>query len=309
MQYDLVIIGGAPAGAAAAVYAARKRLRTLVVAEAFGGQSAVSETIYNWIGTPALSGAQLAKNLEAHVMEYTKDGHTLDVKKGIRAEMIRKADRGFSVTLSDGTLVETKTVLVATGSRRRKLDTPGADTFEHKGVMYCATCDGPLFSGMPVAVIGGGNAALEAALQLSQYASHVTLLHRSASFRADEITVHEVEKLENVSIYRNVKLMEVKGETFVSSIVYNINGETIELPVNGIFVEIGQLPNTDLAKEVAATDEHGKIIVDPMNQRTTTPGIWAAGDCTNGLYHQNNIASGDAVKAIEDLYIWIKTNS
>jgi NADH-dependent peroxiredoxin subunit F len=309
MQYDLVIIGGAPAGASAAVYAARKRLKTLVVAEEFGGQSAVSETIYNWIGTPAISGAQLAKNLETHVMEYTGEGHTLDVKKGMRADMIKKSDHGFMVHLSDGTDVETKTVLVATGSRRRKLEVPGADTFEHKGVMYCATCDGPLFSGMPVAVIGGGNAALEAVLQLSQYASHVTLLHRSAAFRADEITVHEVEKLENVSMYKNVKLMEVKGEAFVSSIVYSINDEVTDLPVNGIFVEIGQLPNTDLAKEVVAIDEHGKIIVDPMNQRTNTPGIWAAGDCTNGLYHQNNIASGDAVKAIEDLYVWIKTNT
>jgi NADH-dependent peroxiredoxin subunit F len=308
---DLIIIGGAPAGAAAAVYAARKRLDTLLVTEEFGGQSSVSETIYNWIGTNAISGADLAKNLEKHVMEYTDPEHTLSVKKGVRVEMVSKIEGGFNVQLSNGTDVQTRSVLVASGSSRRKLEVPGADTYEHKGVMYCATCDGPLFSGQAVVVVGGGNAALEAVLQLSQYASHVTLLHRSENFRADQLTIDKVAKLPNVTMLKNIELLEIKGATFVSSISFKdkITGEATELPIGGVFVEIGQIPNTSLVKDIATLDEHGKVVVDPMNQRTTTDGIWAAGDCTNGLYHQNNIAAGDAVKAIEDLYIWLKKNT
>jgi thioredoxin reductase len=175
--------------------------------------------------------------------------------------------------------------------------------------MYCATCDGPLFSGMPVVVVGGGNAALEAVVQLSQYCSHVTLLHRSENFRADTITVETASKLSNATLLTNIDLLEIKGDKFVSSVVYKAKGseEVVELPVNAVFVEIGQIPNTDILRDVAPIDQAGKVIVDPMNQRTGTLGIWAAGDCTNGLYHQNNIAAGNAVKAIEDLYIWIKT--
>jgi alkyl hydroperoxide reductase subunit F len=174
--------------------------------------------------------------------------------------------------------------------------------------MYCATCDGPLFSGQAVAVAGGGNAALEAVLQLAQYASHVTLLHRSDNYRADQITVDNVSKLPNVTLKKNVQIVEIKGDVFVNTVVYKENEQIIELPTSAIFVEIGQIPNTNFAKDVVTLTDDGKVIVDPMNQRTQTLGIWAAGDCTNGLYHQNNIAAGDAVKAIEDLYIWLKTN-
>ena len=306
---DLIIIGGAPAGCAAAVYAARKRLSTLLVTEEFGGQSAVSETIYNWIGTPAISGPDLAKALEVHVTEYTKDGHTLEIKKGIRAEKITKDGENFAVALSDGNIVIGKSILIATGSRHRRLEIPGAEQFEYKGIMYCATCDGPLFSGMPVAVVGGGNAAVEAVLQLAQYASFVTLLHRRDEFRADPITLEQARKIPNASLITDIELLEIKGDAFVSSVTYKNNKtqEIAELPVSGIFVEIGQLPNTELAKDIVELDASGKVVIDPMNQRTNIPGIWAAGDCTNGLYHQNNIAAGDAVKAIEDLYIWLKT--
>ena len=175
--------------------------------------------------------------------------------------------------------------------------------------MYCATCDGPLFGGQPVAVAGGGNAALEAVLQLSQYASHVTLIHRSASFRADNITVEEVSKLPNVTLLKNTDIEEIRGEMFVNGLTYKNKEteETTDLAINGLFVEIGQIPNTKFLDGFVELTETGNVVVDPHTQRTNTPGIWAAGDCTNGLYHQNNIAAGDAVKAIEDLYLWIKT--
>lgn len=309
MQYELAIIGGGPAACAAAVYAARKRIRTVMIAQEIGGQSSVSTTIYNWIGTPEISGGDLASSLKEHVQRYTAPEHTLALNLGSRVESIKKIDEGFELSVSGQESISAKSILIASGSRRRKLEVPGADTFEHKGVMYCATCDGPLFSGMDVAVIGGGNAALEAVLQLAQYTTHVSLLHRSSTFRADPITVEEVKKLRNVTLHTNVELKEITGEQFVSGISFRLKdtGEELQLPVGGIFVEIGQLPNTEFAKDIVSLDDHDKIIVDPMNQRANTAGIWAAGDCTNGLYHQNNIAAGDAVKAVEDLYIWLKT--
>jgi thioredoxin reductase len=309
MTHDLIIIGGGPAACAAAVYAARKRLKTLLIAEEIGGQSSVSNTIYNWIGTPEVGGGELAANLKKHIEYYTTPEHTLTLALGKRVTGIEKSGENFVVKYGETESVESKAVFVATGSAHRKLEVPGAADFEHKGIMYCATCDGPLFSGMPVVVVGGGNAALEAVVQLSQYCSHVTLLHRSENFRADTITVETASKLSNATLLTNIDLLEIKGDKFVSSVVYKAKGseEVVELPVNAVFVEIGQIPNTDILRDVAPIDQAGKVIVDPMNQRTGTLGIWAAGDCTNGLYHQNNIAAGDAVKAIEDLYIWIKT--
>ena len=312
MTYDLIIIGGGPAAAAAGVYAARKRLATLVIAETFGGQSIDSDCIYNWIGTKEISGQQLAKSLEEHLKSYAVEGGTLQIQQA-RATGITKKEHNDDATGAPFVVstakesYEARAVLVSSGSRRRSLDIPGAKEFEHKGVMYCATCDGPLFSGQPVAVIGGGNAALEAVLQLAQYASHVTLLHRSAAFRADAITVEKVRSVANVTLVTDVTLGEVRGEVFASAITYTKDGQETVLPIGAVFVEIGQVPNTDIAREVANLDQHGKIIVDPRNQRASTVGIWAAGDCTDGLYHQNNIAAGDAVKAVEDLYIWLKT--
>ena len=310
MNYELIIIGGGPAACAAAVYAARKRIVTLLIAEEVGGQSSVSDTIFNWIGTPTISGGDLAKSFKTHIEEYAKPEHTLTLKIGSRVSTITKSGDIFAVTIEGDTVsIETKSILIATGSSHRKLEVTGAKEFDHKGIMYCATCDGPLFSGQPVAVAGGGNAALEAVLQLAQYASHVTLLHRSDSYRADQITVDNVAKLTNVTLLKNTDLLEIKGDKFVSEVVFKQKDAVAptELAVNALFVEIGQIPNTTFAKDIVALDTMGKIIVDPMNQRTETLGIWSAGDCTTGLYHQNNIAAGDAVKAIEDLYVWLKT--
>ncbi len=311
MNYDLIIVGGGPAGAAAAVYAARKRLKTLIIAEEIGGQSAVSDTIYNWIGTPEIAGGDLAKNFQKHIEAYTTGDNTLTLSHGARVEHVQKTDSGFVVNTAKDSFT-TKSVLIVTGSRHRHLEVPGAETYEHKGILYCATCDGPLFSGQPVAVAGGGNAALEAVLQLSAYASHVTLLHRSDDFRADPITVEKVRALSNATLITNVTITAITGTEFVGGVTYSSSKNSSEpaatesLPVNAIFVEIGQLPNTDLVSDTVKLDKHKKIIVDPTNQRTSVLGIWAAGDCTNGLYHQNNIAAGDAVKAIEDLFIWLK---
>ncbi len=304
-MYDLIIIGGGPAGAAAAVYAARKQLKTAIITPEFGGQSVVSETIYNWIGTPEIGGPELAKALEQHTRAY--EGEFLDIIKEY-VQSVVKTENGFTVTTNKRTL-ETKSVLVATGSNRRKLEVPGADQFENRGVVYCASCDGPLFSGQEVVVIGGGNAGFESVAQLSAYCSKVTLIHRRDTFKADEITIEKVSALPNVSIMTWTEPVEVLGEKFVTGIkVKNVQtGEESNIPAGGIFVEIGQIPNTDYVKDVVDMNEYGNIIIDPWTQKTSQSGIWAAGDCTNILYHQNNIAAGDAVKAVEDIYITLTT--
>lgn len=314
--YDLLIIGGGPAGVAAGVYASRKQLKTLFVTESFEGQSAVSEGIENWIGTIKISGADLAKSLENHLKAYA--GNIVDIKTHCRVTSITKhADFTdlaplFNITITDsfsGEVTEStvKNILIATGSTRRKLEAKNADIYEHKGLTYCATCDGPVFSGQDVAVLGGGNAAFESAAQLAAYCKTVTIINRSETFRADPVTVEKVCAKENVKVIKGVKVDEIIGEKFVKGLIYSSpaieNGAPQTLAVGGIFVEIGLLPNTTFVKDIVALDSHGKIQIDPRTQRTQTAGIWAAGDCTDGLYHQNNIAAGDAVKALEDIYV------
>ncbi len=306
MLYDLAIIGGGPAGVAAGVYASRKRLKTVFITKDFQGQSSVSEGVENWIGTVKISGTDLAKSLENHLRAYAEK--FVDIKEGELCANIEKKDGHFLVTTNESSY-ETKTILITTGSRRRKLEVPGADTFDNKGLTYCATCDGPLFADQDVVVIGGGNAAFESAAQLLAYCKSVTLLNRSDEFRADPVTVEKVLKSPKMKALKNTVPLEVKGEKFVTGIVYKNTktGETTEIPVGGIFVEIGSLPNTDFAKALVTVDEYGRIVTDPRTQSASEKGVWAAGDCTDGLYHQNNIAAGDAVKALEDIYQYLHT--
>jgi len=306
-MYDLIIIGGGPAGVAAGVYASRKKIKTLVLAENFGGQSQTSSEIQNWIGTVAISGADLAKNLEEHLLAYAND--TLEVKKERVENISQQEDKTFNITTSAGNY-SSKNILVTTGSSRRKLEVPGSQEFENKGIVYCATCDGPLFTGKDVVVIGGGNAAFESASQLLAYTKSVTLLNRSDKFKADEVTVQKMSKIENFNPILNAQLVEIKGDNFVKSLIYKntkTNEET-ELKVEGVFVEIGSKPTTEFVKELVELTNYGAIKVDPMTQKTSLEGIWAAGDCTDGLYHQNNIAVGDGIKALENIYNYLQNN-
>lgn len=307
-MYDLIILGGGPAGAAAAVYAARKQLKSAIITSEFGGQSTVSTLIYNWIGTPEVSGADLGANFKKHILYYK--GPYLDVIEGEKITKVKKEDKIITVTTESGKEYQTLALLVATGSGRRKLEAINADTFEHKGITYCASCDGPLFADQDVLVIGGGNAGFESAAQLLAYCKSVTLIHRSVDFRADEITVKKIFENPKFKAITNADILRVDGEQFVNSLTYKdkLTNEEHTVPTTGIFVEIGQTPNTGFMEGVVEIDKLGKIVVDPMTQMTPVAGIWSAGDCTNGKYHQNNIAAGDAVKALEDAYIWIQKN-
>lgn len=306
-MFDLTIIGGGPGGVAAGIYAARKKLKTLFVTKDWGGQSVVSEGIENWIGTITISGNDLAKSLEGHLKHYAKD--VVSIKEGVLVSNVEKTEGGFKVTLDNGETHESRAVLITSGSTRRTLDIPGAKEFDQKGLTYCASCDGPLFADQDVVVVGGGNAAFETAAQLLAYTKSVTLLNRSEELRADPVTVEKVSKNPKMKVVLNAVPTEVVGEKFVTGIKYKdaTSGEETLLPVTGIFVEIGLIPNTSYVANLVELDAIGRIKIDPRTQQTSVPGVWAAGDCTDILYHQNNISVGDSVRALEDVYVHLHT--
>lgn len=306
-MHDLIIIGAGPAGTAAAVYAARKQLKTVLITEEWGGQSTVSDDIQNWIGFPHISGADMAKSFKAHVEEYA--GDVVTIVSPAKAEKVVKNDDGtVTVHSNKGQSYTAQALLITVGSRRRKLPAKGADMFEHKGLTYCASCDGPLFSGQNVVVVGGGNAGFESAAQLLAYVQHVTLLEHGDVFKADPITVQKLLANEKFTGITNADTIEIHGDGLVNGLTYKNNktNEETKLDVTGVFVEIGLLPNTELLNGVVELNQYKQVITDPRTQKTSVPNIWAAGDCTDTLYHQNNIAAGDAVRALEDIYKTLK---
>jgi NADH-dependent peroxiredoxin subunit F len=305
-MYDLAILGGGPAGVSAGVYAARKKLKTVIIAKDFAGQSVVSDGIENWIGEPKISGTELAKKLESHLQNYKND---IDIKGNHWIKNVTKIEQGFEIETDQEKFI-TKSILVATGSHRKKLLAENADKFEHKGVTYCASCDGPMFSGKDVLVVGGGNAGFETAAQLLAYTNSVTLIHHNDHIKADAVTVDAVLKDPKMKLITSAEIKKVTGEKFVEGVIYldkNTNEEK-ELKATGIFVEIGSTPTTEFVSAIVPLDDFKRIKIDPWTQKSETEGVWAAGDCTNIKYHQNNIASGDAVKAVEDIYLYIKRN-
>ncbi len=298
--YDVAIIGGGPAGVAAGVYAARKKLRTVLITDNFGGQSVVSAEIQNWIGTTVISGLALAENLEAHLRAQ----ENIEIAEGARAASVAPEGNGFGITTEADKKFYAKTILLATGSGRRRLGVPGEREFEGKGVVYCATCDAPLFGGKDVAVVGGGNAGLEAVVCLLPYARHIFLLECTGALRGDEVTIEKIEKQPSVEVITDAEAEAIVGERMVRGIRYRPvgGGAPVEIPVDGVFVEIGIVPSSDVVRGLVALNGRGEVTVDPRTQATSRAGIWAAGDVTDGLYRQNNISAGDAVKAI--LNIW-----
>ena len=307
---DLVIIGGGPAGVAAGVYAARKKIKTVLITDSFGGQSLVSADIQNWIGDPSLTGFELAQKLEKHLKAQE------DIKI-VESDLVSKIETmdstsspqggGFRVETKKGTTLETRTVLMALGSRRRRLGVPGEDKFEGKGVVFCSTCDAPIFKDKVTAVVGGGNAGLEAVRDLLPYATKIYLIARSDALKGDPITQDTVKQSPKVDIIYNAETQEILGDGFVTALRYKdkASGGVKELKLDGVFVEIGSVPNSDLVKDVVERNERGEIVVDHKTQRTSLPGIWAAGDVSDVLYKQNNVSVGDAVKAVLNIYDYL----
>ena len=307
-MYDLVIIGGGPAGVGAGVYAARKKIKTLLIAEEFGGQSMFSLEIRNWIGTKVLTGLELAKMLEEQLFDYKDD---IDVWKGDLVKKVAKKGKGFVITTKKGQKVETKTVLVCSGSRRRRLGVPGEDKLDGKGLAWCATCDAPMFKDKVVAIIGGGNAGLEAALTLDPYASKLYLIQRSDRLKGDAVTQEKVKGLKKMTVIFNALTQEILGDKFVSGLRYKDakTGKEETLELGGVFVEIGSVPNVDFIKKLVDLDDWNEILVDHKTQQSSQPGIWAAGDVSDVLYKQNNISVGDAIKAVLNIFDYLHKNS
>lgn len=286
---------------AAGIYAARKKIKSLLIVESFGGQSIVSADIQNWIGTPSISGYDLAKSLEKHLRAF--DG-SIEIKEGERAEKIEKQEGGYKITTSGGETFETKYIILTSGSRRKRLGIPGEDKYDGKGVVFCSICDAPLFKDKEVAVVGGGNAGLEACIDLFPYAKKIYLIVRSDGPKGDPVTLEKVTSNPKVEIITQADTEEIFGEQFVTGMRYKDrkSGESKELKIDGVFVEIGAMPNSEIAKGLVDINEKGEVVVDPRTQATSDSGIWAAGDVCDALYKQNNTSAGDAIKALLNVY-------
>lgn len=306
-MYELIIIGGGPAGVAAGIYGARKKIKTLLITETFGGQSLVSADIQNWIGTKSVSGFDFAKMLEEH-LRAQEDIEIVDGDIAIAVDPIRnhisngagKIDAGFKVKTKSGKEFESKYLLIVSGSNRKKLNIPGEKELDGKGVSYCSICDAPLFKNKDVAVIGGGNAGLEAAIDLFPYASKIYILEYNEALKGDPVTQEKVKANPKVEIITMAQTLEILGTDMVTSLKYKDRktNETKELALGGIFVEIGAIPNAEFMKGLVETNAFGEIIADPKTQETSLPGVWSAGDVSDVIYKQNNISAGDAIKAV-----------
>ena len=310
-MYDIIIIGGGPAGSAAAVYAARKRLKTVLITESFGGQSIVSDDIQNWIGEKSISGFDLAKKFEDHVRAHTE---MVDIKMPERAVSVRSITcdsegRGcdFEVTTDKGATYKGKSIILTAGARRRQLGVPGEDRLNGKGVAYGSTCDAPLFSGKAVAVVGGGNAGLEAVIDLLPYASKIYLVEYGTALKGDQVSQDRIRGEGKVQILYRAQSKEVTGENFVTGLKYTDldSNEERMLEVGGVFVEIGSVPNSEMVKDLVKLDKYGQVVIDSKHGATSQPGIFAAGDITDDPYKQNNISAGDAVKAALAAYAYL----
>jgi alkyl hydroperoxide reductase subunit F len=289
-EYDVLVVGGGPAGASAAVYAARKGIRTGIVAERFGGQVMDTMGIENLIGTKYTEGPKLVAQLEEHVKEYNVDIMNLQ-----RAKSITKGDL-IEVELESGAKLKSKTVIISTGARWRNLGVPGEAEFKNKGVAYCPHCDGPLFKGKHVAVIGGGNSGVEAAIDLAGIVGHVTVFEFMPDLKADQVLQNRLYSLPNVTVHKNVQVKEITGVDKVNGIKYIERSTNVEnyLALDGVFVQIGLVPNTEFVD--VEKDRFGQIVVNGHND-TNVPGIFAAGDCTNVAYKQIIISMGSGANA------------
>ncbi len=294
--FDVLVVGGGPAGAAAAIYAARKGIRTGVAAERFGGQVLDTMAIENFISVKETEGPKLARALEEHVREYEVD--IMNLQRA--SQLIPAGDDGLHrVQFENGGELKAKTLILATGARWREMNVPGEQEYRGRGVAYCPHCDGPLFKGKRVAVIGGGNSGVEAAIDLAGIVAHVTLLEFGEDLRADAVLQRKLNSLPNVRVLKMAQTTEVKGDgQKVTGLVYKDrnNDEVHEVELEGIFVQIGLLPNSEWLKGTLELSRFGEIIVDAKGQ-TSIPGVFAAGDVTTVPYKQIVIAVGEGAKA------------
>lgn len=291
---DVTVIGGGPAGTAAAIYTARKGLRVAIVADRIGGQVKDTQDIENLISIPLTNGNTLAANLATHIKEYN-----ITVKEHVSVSKLEEVDGGYQVTLSTGVSWLSRTVILATGAKWRKLGVKGEDENIGNGVAYCPHCDGPFFKGKDVAVIGGGNSGVEAALDLAGIVNHVTVLEFGDSLRADQVLIDKAEARENITIIKSAATTEITTDgSKVNALIYQdrVSGNSQTLPLSAVFVQIGLVPNSEIAKGLVTMTPQGEIEID-AKCRTSKAGIFACGDVTTVPYKQINIAMGEGSKA------------
>lgn len=290
--YDVLVVGGGPAGASAAIYAARKGIRTGIVAERFGGQVLDTMSIENFISVRQTDGPKFAASLEEHVKEYN-----IDVMNLQRAKRLEKKEF-IELELQNGAVLKGKTVILSTGARWRNIGVPGEAEFKNKGVAYCPHCDGPLFAGKDVAVVGGGNSGIEAAIDLANIVNHVTVLEYKAELKADSVLQDRLKSLPNVTVLTNARTHEITGTDKVNGISYIDlqTGDEKHIKLSGVFVQIGLVPNTDWLGDTVDRNKFGEIIIDQRGA-TNIPGVFAAGDCTNNPYKQIIISMGSGATA------------
>lgn len=301
--YDVLIIGGGPAGASAAIYAARKGIRTGMVVDRPGGQLQDTLGIENMISIPYIEGPALASGLEGNVRRYD-----VDIMKSQRAKRIDRKDL-IELELENGAILRSKTVIIATGARWRNVGVPGETEFKNKGVAYCPHCDGPLYKGKDIAVIGGGNSGIEAAIDLAGIAKHVTVLEFMPELKADAVLVKRLYSLPNVTVLKNVQAKEITGTDKVDGLTYidRESGKENHLSLQGVFVQIGLVPNTEWLKDTVELNRFGEIIVDNHNA-TNLPGVFAAGDCTDSHYKQIIISMGSGAAAALSAFDYLMRN-
>jgi len=295
--FDVLIVGGGPAGAAAAVYAARKGIRTGVASERFGGQVLDTMGIENFISIKETEGPKFAHALEEHVRNYDVDIMNLQRAKALVPNS--GPDKNLiEVQLESGASLKSKSIVISTGARWRNINVPGEHEFKNKGVAYCPHCDGPLFKGKRVAVIGGGNSGVEAAIDLAGIVGHVTLIEFDTALRADAVLQRKLNSLKNVTVITNAQTTEITGDQKVNGLVYKdrASNELKTVEIEGVFIQIGLVPNTDWLKGTVELSKHGEIIVDAKGQ-TSVPGVFAAGDVTTVPFKQIIIAAGEGAKA------------
>jgi NADH-dependent peroxiredoxin subunit F len=294
-EFDVLIVGGGPAGASAAIYAARKGVKTGVVTEKFGGQVLDTLGIENFISVKETEGPKLVAALEQHVKEYD-----IDVMNLQRAKALKKVDGNrLEVELENGAKLTSKSIILSTGARWREMNVPGEAEYRNKGVAYCPHCDGPLYKGKRVAVIGGGNSGVEAALDLAGIVTHVTLFEFDTKLKADAVLQKKLHSLPNVTVVVNALTTEVNGDgNKVNGLTYKdrATDEIQRVELEGIFVQIGLLPNTDWLKGTLELSKHGEVVVDAKGH-TSLDGVFAAGDCTTAPYKQIIIAMGEGANA------------
>lgn len=304
-MYDVTIIGGGPGGVAAGVYTARKQMKTLFLTQDFLSQSVVSASIENWIGMVTVPGYEFGQMLEKHLRAQ----ESIEIKTGARvAKVTERNDGGYLVETEAGESYETKTVIIASGGRHRHLGVPGEEKFVGKGVVYCSTCDAPFFRNRTVAVVGSGNSALEAVEDLLPYAEKIILLVRSGELKGDQVTQDTILASPKVSVRYHVTTESILGEEKVTGIsVLNTETNTPEeIALDGVFVEIGMIPNTEFVKDLLPLNDRGEIVIDGRTTATSRPGIFATGDATDMPYKQNNISAGYGVVAALSAYDFIR---